>query len=237
MPDYALYLESGPQHKKTMVHVLELLGCVVRGATTEEALINSPAGIRTYLEFLQASGEPFDASAPFTTHIQAHIIGSSWIGEGNPACGFAPDFDSLSRQNFNAYINRLEALHERLFKLIQPLTLEQLHAEPANGHRSVFHILEHSADSEYAYLRQQIGPDKTIQKTFKEINSANPLLPAALLDYWQLLSDRLRSFSDAELNAQVPHGQTIWTAYRTLRRLLEHNWEHCEEIRERLGNQ
>lgn len=237
MPDYALYLESGPQHKKTMVHVLGLLGCVIRGTTTEEALARTPTGIQTYLHFLQASGEPFDAAAPFTTHTETHIIGTSWIGEGNPACGFAPDFEPLSRQYFNAYIDRLEALHERLFKLIQPLSLSQLHDSPINGHRSIFHILEHSADSEYAYLRQQIGPDKGIQKAFKEINSTNPLLPAALLDYWQLLSDRLRAFSDTELNAQITHGQTLWTAYRTLRRLLEHNWEHCEEIRERLENQ
>lgn len=237
MPNYALYLESGPQHKKTMVHVLDLLGCVVRGATTEAALAGTPEGIQTYLQFLQASGEPIDAAAPFTTHIETHVIGTSWIGEGNPAGGFAPDFKPLSRHEFNAYIHRLDALHERLFKLIQPLSLAQLHDSPINGHRSIFHILEHSADSEYAYLRQQIGPDKAIQKAFKEINSANPLLPAALLDYWHLLSDRLRAFSDAELNAQVPHGQTLWTAYRTLRRLLEHNWEHCEEIRERMENQ
>ena len=101
MTNYALYLESGPQHKKTMVHVLDLLGCVIRGRTTDEALAGTPAGIQAYLHFLQASGEPFDAAAPFTTHIETHLIGSTWIGEGNPACGFAPDFESLSRHDFN----------------------------------------------------------------------------------------------------------------------------------------
>ena len=38
MAEFALFIESGPMHRKTMVHVLDLLGCVVRGATTDEAL-------------------------------------------------------------------------------------------------------------------------------------------------------------------------------------------------------
>ncbi len=236
MTEYALYLESGPQHKKTMIHVLDLLGCVIRGATTDEALANTAGGIQSYLKFLQSSGEPYTASAPFTTRIEAHVIGTSWIGEGNPACGFAPDFQPLSRPDFNRYVARLSALHDRLLALVQPLSPEQLYEEPANGHRSIFHVLEHSAGAEYDYLRQQIGPEKAIQKTFKEINSGNPLLFAALIDYWQLLSERLLAFSNDEITRQVIHGQTTWTAYRTLRRLLEHNWEHYEEIRVRLNS-
>ena len=35
---YALYLESGPQRKKTLAHVLDLLGCVVQADTTDEAV-------------------------------------------------------------------------------------------------------------------------------------------------------------------------------------------------------
>lgn len=37
MQTYDLHLESAPKRKKPMVHVLELLGCVVVGPTTEEA--------------------------------------------------------------------------------------------------------------------------------------------------------------------------------------------------------
>lgn len=53
MTVYGLYAESGPRHKKTMVHVLDLLGCVVRGATTEDALAAAPEAIRDYLAFLR----------------------------------------------------------------------------------------------------------------------------------------------------------------------------------------
>lgn len=64
MQEYTLYLESGPKQRKTMVHALDLLGCVVRGATTQEALAATPAGIRACLRFLQANGEPVDSSIP-----------------------------------------------------------------------------------------------------------------------------------------------------------------------------
>jgi len=39
---YWLYLESGPKHRKTMVHVLDPLGRVAVGPTTEAALDATP---------------------------------------------------------------------------------------------------------------------------------------------------------------------------------------------------
>lgn len=235
MEEYALYLESGPKHKKTMVHVLDLLGCVIRGATTEEALAATPAGIGTFLHFLRRSGETVNADAPFTTRIETHVIGTAWVGEGNPACGFAPDFLPLTRQNLNRYISRLNSIHQDLIEIIQSLPLAALYTEPPDGHRSIYHILEHSAGSEYDYLRQQIGPDKDVLLAKQAINSGTPLLAGALLNYWQLLAEKLAAFTDDDLVRRVPHGHTTWTAYRTLRRCLEHSWEHREEIRVRLG--
>ena len=55
MTVYDLYLESGPRRRKTMVHVPSLLGCVATGATTEEALANTPAAIQS---FLRSAGSP-----------------------------------------------------------------------------------------------------------------------------------------------------------------------------------
>lgn len=40
--------------------------------------------------------------------------------------------------------------------------------------------------------------------------------------------------TEAERQAQVPHGQVTWTARRGLRRMLEHTWEHYQEIAARL---
>jgi predicted RNase H-like HicB family nuclease len=64
-----LYLESGPQRRKTMVHVPALLGCMANGATTEEALDATPHAICAYLRFLRRAGEGADPDEPFDTRV------------------------------------------------------------------------------------------------------------------------------------------------------------------------
>lgn len=234
MKEFTLYLESGPKHRKTMVHVLDLLGCVIRGATTDEALVSTPAGIRSYLMFLQSSGESVELDFPFTTRVAAHVTEGDWLGEGDPTQGFAPDFEPLSPRDLQLYLDRLQAIHASQLDLVKPLTPRQLSAEPADGHRSLFRIIDHAAESDYNYLRMQIGSCKEIVLAKKAITSTNIDLPGALNQYWQLIADRLAAFTAADLARLVPHGQITWSAHRTMRRLLEHNWEHREEIRTRL---
>ena len=73
MTVYGLYLESGPLHRKTMVHVLDLLGCVAVGPTTEDALAATPDAIHAYRRFLGRHGEPVVPDALFDTHVVEHI--------------------------------------------------------------------------------------------------------------------------------------------------------------------
>ena len=56
MASYELFVESGPQKKTTLVHVLALLGCVVAGKTTDEAVHAAPDAIRAYLRYLKRHG-------------------------------------------------------------------------------------------------------------------------------------------------------------------------------------
>jgi len=93
MIEYSLYLESGQKKKKTMVHVLDLLGLVVCGSTTDEALTAVPASICKYLTFLHnQGGESLEASSPFSTRTATHVMEGGWLGEGDPTPGFSPDF-------------------------------------------------------------------------------------------------------------------------------------------------
>ena len=54
---FDLYLESGPQHRKTWVFIPGLPGCTVRGLTTDAALEAVPAAILERLDFLRLHGE------------------------------------------------------------------------------------------------------------------------------------------------------------------------------------
>ena len=63
MKTYDLYLDSGPMKKKTYVHMPQLLGCIARGDTSDEAVERSPDAIRTFLGAHSFAGLPPPVSA------------------------------------------------------------------------------------------------------------------------------------------------------------------------------
>ena len=106
MKTYALYLESGPKKQRTMVHVLELLGCVAKGSTTDEAIANTPAAIRAYLKFLKRHSAPVEPGE-FKTKIVEHIMEGQWLGNGDPALVFQFDLIALTPIEIETYLQRL----------------------------------------------------------------------------------------------------------------------------------
>ena len=136
MTEYPLYLESGPRRKTTMVHVIELLGCFSRGQTTEAALEATPEAIRSYIGYLAGCGEALDPEAAFTTRIEAHVMEGPWIGYGDPAPGFSPDFEPLEPGDLEKYRRRLGWLHRDLAEYAGDLPPFILEAEPESGARS-----------------------------------------------------------------------------------------------------
>jgi predicted RNase H-like HicB family nuclease len=150
---YALYLESGPKRRKTMVHVLDLLGCITQGPTTEAALEATPDAIRAYLRFLRQHDESVAPDASFTTVVAEHITQGNWLGHGDPTPGFSVDFQLLSSADLAVYLRRLNWLRAGVLALIRDLSPEQLVAEPGDGSRSLFRIVEHMAESGCVYLR------------------------------------------------------------------------------------
>ncbi|MCK4726446.1 MAG: type II toxin-antitoxin system HicB family antitoxin, partial [Anaerolineales bacterium] len=104
MITYNLYLESGPRQRKTMVHVLDMLGCIATGSTTQEALDVTPDAIKAYFSFLHRHGEPVEVDVPFSTQVVEHIMEGPWLGNGNPAGGFTPDFDPITIKQRDRYL-------------------------------------------------------------------------------------------------------------------------------------
>jgi len=235
MIEYSLYLESGPRRQKTMVHLLDLLGCTTRGSTTEQALYAVPMAIHDFLSFLKVHGENTDPQAAFTTKIATHIMEGNWLGNGDPTSGFLPDFQPLNVDALYGYQQRLSWMQGSILNMIQDLTPEQLHNKPSDGSRTIAHILEHLAESHAVYLRYLTGSVDDMADRLKIIQSKPSDLPAALINFWGITSARLRSLTPSEREMSVPHGQVTWTARRALRRMLEHSWEHLDEISHRLG--
>ncbi len=237
MTEFLLYVESGPRRKKTMVHVIGLLGCVTQGSTAEIALEATPQAIRTYLRFLNQHGETeIQPGADFKTRVAIHVMEGSWIGNGDPAKGFPPDFAILSIKDWKTYLRRLEWLQADLLKLIHDLPRKVMVTEPKSGGRSIQNILKHLAGAQGVYLRYLVGKVDGLSAALKAVENV-PLeaLPVALSDVWDISMARLNLLTEEERSRQVPHGEVTWTARRCLRRMLEHEWEHYMEISHRLA--
>ena len=236
MSEFSIYLKSGPRRRKTMVHVLDILGCIARGPTTESALEATPEAIRAYLRFLQRHGEAVETEGAFTTRVAVHITDGAWLGNGDPTPGFAPDFQPLSLEDMHLYLRRLAWLHADLPNLVSNVSQEQLQAEPEGSGRSIYQMLEHVAGSDCVYLRMAVGKVDGLSEALKALQPDMETLPRALTHLWQIIHTRLENMTETERTALVPHGQVTWTARRGLRRMLEHGWEHFMELSHRLSS-
>ncbi len=234
MTAYALYVESGPRHRKTMVHVLGLLGCIAQGPTTDEALAATPEAIRGFLRFLKRHGDAVDPKSPFTTKVAAHVTEGSWIGEGDPVAGFAPDFEPLGAAELKRYVERLGWVREDLLRLVGDLPPRQLSAQPHGGGRPIQSILEHISEAQCVYQRYAAGKVEGLAEAARSVRESQPDLPSALARVWEISGARWAAMTEIERNQQVEHGQRMWTARRGLRRALEHDWEHLQELSRRL---
>jgi len=231
---YQLYLESGPRRKKTMVHVLELLGCVATGPTTEGALDKTPQAIRAYLRFLGRHGAPADVDAEVQTEIAEHVTEGIWLGNGDPSLVFGPDLEPLTPEDAEAYIQRLEWMQLETVALVGGLSQEQLEEKPGPKGRSIQAILEHILESEYAYM-SAFGKLEGLPGTGSIVKKRQ----GDLLEWMGYVRareiERIRSLSWQERSEPFVHWKYTRTARKVMRRMLEHQWEHLVELKERLG--
>src|SRR5690606_35973766 len=131
MATYGLYRESGPRRRKTMVHVLQILGCVAVGPTTDDALAATPEAIRAYLRFLDRCGEKVDLDAPIETQIVEHITEGIWLGNGSPYILYGPDLEPVTDAEMQTFVGRHLRLREELATWAESLSDEALDAVPA----------------------------------------------------------------------------------------------------------
>jgi uncharacterized damage-inducible protein DinB/predicted RNase H-like HicB family nuclease len=234
MRTYALYLESGPKKKKTMVHVVELLGCVAKGPTTDEALAATPDAIRACLRFLKRHGEKVDPDAPFTTTVAEHVTEGQWLGNGDPALVFQPDLGPLTVKNTQTYVQRLEWTRAEVVQRVSGLTHAQLEADPGSKGRSIRAMLEHMLESEHVYL-SSIGKIEGLPAPGTIVQKREGDLMHWMGHVRKIEVERIWSLTPEERSNVVQHWKQTWTARKALRRMLEHEWEHLIELCERLG--
>ncbi len=229
---FDLYLESGPQHKRTWVYVPGLPGCVAFGPTTEQAIENAAGAIRGRLDFLRRHGEDPPDPEPIELHVAEHVIERKFLGFGWQIA--ATDREPLSADDAARQLRWAGWSREELVAAARAQLLPLAEAPPS-GSRPAAAILSHVAGSEWSYVNTALGTVPGYSAAIAAIEAAGNEPWAALAAERATLMARLRAMTPEELTRVVEReGRPPNTARRMLRRLLEHEWEHVLELRARV---
>ena len=226
---YALYLESGPQHKKTLAHVLDLLGCVVQADTTDEAVAAAPEAIRAYLRYLARHGEKVDPQESIETRVAEHNTEGLFSGQAL----WPQDLKPLAPAALARYRRWLAWSRADLLALVKGFDDKRLRAKPAKG-RSLRDILLHVLGADKSYVYALVGPLKPMGEPSNAAERGDLDLRVALEVARAAAIDRLGTLTPKERAHIRKAGQSTYSAYRVIRRMLEHEWEHRREIAARL---
>jgi len=230
---FDIYLESGPQHRKTWVYVPSLPGCSTVAPASELAVELARIAIRGRVDFLRRHGDPLPDPESIEPVVAGHTIERRMLGFGQGV--FATDLEPLAPDEVDRQLRWAGWTREELVAAaraqVAPLTVK-----PATGGRSAAAILSHVAGAEWSYVSSTLGTLAGGGAFIAAIERAGDEPWAALTAEREALMARLRAMTPEEL-ARVAgrgEGRPPRTARRMLRRLLEHEWEHVLELRSRL---
>ena len=231
---YELYLESGPQHRKTWIYVPGLPGCSTVAPTSEAAVEVATAAIRDRLGFLGRHGEVLSGLEPIEVVVAGHAIERKYLGFAQGT--FPTDRLPMSSDEVEHQLRWAEWSREELVAVAraQPWPLA---AKPAQGGRATAAILSHVAGSEWSYVSSTVGTVTGGGAIIAAIEQAGDEPWAELAAERQALMARLHRLTPEELQRVVDRGEgkPVRSARRMLRRFLEHEWEHVLELKSRLG--
>ncbi len=235
MAHYSVYLETingGP----CMAHVIDLLGCIVRAPTREEALSRLPEAIKEYHVWLEFHGEPARTSGE---SVQIDIAGES-VGFGpfnrrDAAALFPPDRKPLSPEEMERYFHLMAYNRADLLALTRGLPDELLDWHPYPESFSLRGLLRHVGNAEQWYVSRVVPPDSLPPEW--EDDESLPIFEFLEMER-RTAVDRLSQLTEQERRnvfyptAWAYHPEEPWTARKALRRFLEHEREHIAQVRE-----
>lgn len=219
--EISLYLETAPRGK-TMIHLLDFPGCIVKGITKDEALANLQQGVFSYMRWREKHGFSFEVE-PYNFSIKEEIKGGPFH-PGDKAGFFEPDELSVSKKEKNLWLELMQASRKDLLQIIISLTEEELNLYMTSPKWSIIQILRHIASAERFYITRlfadgEIPASKPSRNIYQRLeNMRNNCL------------EILSQLSPEQMSQKVFRGNEYWTARKVFRRFLEHEREHTNQI-------
>jgi predicted RNase H-like HicB family nuclease/uncharacterized damage-inducible protein DinB len=238
MGRYAAYLEVGDDGR-CLAHVLDLPGCVVRAATRHEAVRRLPAAIQEYHSWLRRHGDSApDPGESIRVEVVAESVGCGPFDRGDAAALFLPDCEPVTCEEMERTFQLMANNRADLLALVQHLSDDLLDWQPNPESFSIRGLLRHVGNAEEWYVSRLVPPD-TLPAEWAE-DETLPIFEFLDMERRTALT-RLRQLS-AEERAAVfypavwtSRPDEPWTARKVLRRFLEHEREHTEQVREILA--
>ena len=113
---------------------------------------------------------PSTRRTPFSTHVEIHITDGSWLGNGDPPAGFAPDFEPIAMAEVETHLRRLGQVHDHIVELTRDLgTL------PGDGF-PLSRLLRHMGASEAEYVRCSLDKPDDLRAAVKVMQADDDTL-------------------------------------------------------------
>jgi len=203
--------ESGGSY---LANVVELPGCIARGATRDEAVTKVRRTFRDYLQMLADRGVSTD-------HWKG-LDPDAFAVKDPPENRLLPeDAGPMEEHEIRDFLHRMEASRSALLALVRELSAEDMERKPTEETWSVREALEHVLATEAVLLsRLERWPDRDF---------------ATLQAVHRMAFQRFSVLEPEDTAVEHQIFQYRWSTRKVMRRILEHEYEHMIHIREILA--
>jgi uncharacterized damage-inducible protein DinB/predicted RNase H-like HicB family nuclease len=237
MSRYSVYLEIGDEGQ-CMAHVLDLPGCAVRAMNREVVLHRLPSAIVEYYAWLRYHGETVPSEdEPIEIEFAEESTGFGPFNPGDAAALFSPDKKPVFPGEMEDYFRLIGYARDDLLRTVKELPEEVLDWQAGPLASSIRRLLRHIGNAEQWYVSRLV-PSKTLPPEW-EHDEHLPIFEFLEMERRTAL-ERLRQLTDQERveifrpTQWTNHPEEPWTTRKVLRRFLEHEREHTDQIREML---
>ena len=198
-----------------LASVAEVPGCIARGATRDEAVASARRAFGEYLALLGKYGVATD-------HWKGLDPASFEVKDYGTADWFAEDFRPLEEHELRDFLHRMEASRAALLATVRGLSPADMERKPTADTWSVRQALEHVMATEASLVaRLEKWPH----------DGALPTLQAVHRMAFQRFS--ILEPEDTHVDHRIFGDR--WSTRRVMRRILEHEYEHLEHIKQILA--
>ena len=232
---YPVYLEIDSDNR-CMAHVPDLPGCIARALGREAALHKLREAIYEYHAWLHRHGEfALRYEEPIEMEVAEESIGFGPFDPGDAASLFSLDLRTLSREEMEVYFRLMIYSRADLLDLVRNLPEETLDWKPIPESFTTRRLLRHIGNAEEWYVSRLV-PIETLPPEW-EHDEELPIFEFLEMERRTAL-DRLRRLAEPDLDEVfysthwTQHPEEPWTVRKALRRFLEHEREHTDQVRE-----